>query len=102
MSEVAGVIPRAIHQIFQHLDSIDSDYTVKCSFLELYNEETTDLLAVGAPRVPTLPPLPKRGGLPCRFCRSLVIAKQSSCCTVGLLCCFCTTHSCQPGIYKAP
>ena len=43
----AGVIPRAIHQIFSHLDSINSEYTVKCSFLELYNEETTDLLAVG-------------------------------------------------------
>ena len=47
MSQEAGVIPRAIHQIFQHLDSIDSEYTVKCSFLELYNEETTDLLATG-------------------------------------------------------
>ena len=58
MSEVAGVIPRAIHQIFQHLDSIDSDYTVKCSFLELYNEETTDLLAVGAPCAPALLSLP--------------------------------------------
>lgn len=58
MSPEAGVIPRAIHQIFQHLDSIDSDYTVKCSFLELYNEETTDLLAVGA----SASPEPYRGG----------------------------------------
>lgn len=47
LSDVAGVIPRAISQIFNHLDSINSEYTVKCSFLELYNEETTDLLAVG-------------------------------------------------------
>ncbi|KAK9827565.1 hypothetical protein WJX74_010806 [Apatococcus lobatus] len=47
LSEVAGVIPRAINQIFHHLDSINSEYTVKCSFLELYNEETTDLLAIG-------------------------------------------------------
>lgn len=47
LSAEAGVIPRAINQIFQHLDSINSDYTVKCSFLELYNEETTDLLDVG-------------------------------------------------------
>lgn len=98
----AGVIPRAIHQIFAHLDSINSEYrwddwqrpcihlqevvlvllqpvlvpllhlrapqpalrthnqltryvmlfcwlrSVKCSYLELYNEEITDLLAVGA------------------------------------------------------
>ncbi|KAK9807071.1 hypothetical protein WJX73_000118 [Symbiochloris irregularis] len=47
LSEVAGVIPRAISQIFAKLDTDDSEYTVKCSFLELYNEETTDLLAVG-------------------------------------------------------
>ena len=47
LPHAAGVIPRAIHQIFSHLDSINSEYTVKCSFLELYNEETTDLLAVG-------------------------------------------------------
>ena len=47
--QVAGVIPRAIAQIFSKLDTDDSEYTVKCSFLELYNEETTDLLAVGDP-----------------------------------------------------
>ncbi len=41
------MIPRAIHQIFSILDANEAEYTVKCSFLELYNEETTDLLAVG-------------------------------------------------------
>lgn len=30
LSEVAGVIPRAIHQIFTTLDTNDSEYTVKC------------------------------------------------------------------------
>ena len=30
LSEVAGVIPRAIHQIFTTLDHNDSEYTVKC------------------------------------------------------------------------
>ena len=44
----AGVIPRAIHQIFSYLDGIASEYSVKCSYLELYNEEITDLLTVGA------------------------------------------------------
>eukprot|EP00887_Chlorella_sp_A99_P001275 scaffold14.g1275.t1 len=43
----AGVIPRAIHQIFAYLEGLNSEYTVKCSYLELYNEEITDLLAVG-------------------------------------------------------
>ncbi len=47
LTDSAGVIPRAIHQIFSILDANEAEYTVKCSFLELYNEETTDLLAVG-------------------------------------------------------
>ena len=47
LTNSAGVIPRAIHQIFSILDANEAEYTVKCSFLELYNEETTDLLAVG-------------------------------------------------------
>lgn len=47
LSAAAGVIPRAVHQIFTYLDSINSEYTVKCSFLELYNEEITDLLVLG-------------------------------------------------------
>lgn len=38
----------ATHQIFAYLDGIASEYSVKCSYLELYNEEITDLLAVGA------------------------------------------------------
>jgi kynureninase len=36
LSEAAGVIPRAIHQIFTTLDAHGAEYTVKCSFLELY------------------------------------------------------------------
>lgn len=48
LSDAAGVIPRAINQIFEHVRSIGGDLnTVKCSFLELYNEEATDLLATG-------------------------------------------------------
>ncbi|KAL4437763.1 hypothetical protein ABPG77_005675 [Micractinium sp. CCAP 211/92] len=47
LTDGAGVIPRAIHQIFSHLEGIASEYSVKCSYLELYNEEITDLLAVG-------------------------------------------------------
>ena len=41
----AGVIPRAVQQIFDTLESTLSEYTVKVTFLELYNEELTDLLA---------------------------------------------------------
>ncbi|KAK1286303.1 hypothetical protein QJS10_CPB20g00946 [Acorus calamus] len=41
----AGVIPRAVRQIFDTLEAQKADYSVKVSFLELYNEEITDLLA---------------------------------------------------------
>ncbi|KAK4786082.1 hypothetical protein SAY86_002771 [Trapa natans] len=41
----AGVIPRAITQIFNLLEAQCADYSIKVTFLELYNEEITDLLA---------------------------------------------------------
>ena len=76
LSVVAGVIPRAIHQIFGHLESISSDCTVKCSFLELYNEELTDLLFVGVLRASRFPALRQplelwRKHLPCRRLQGL-------------------------------
>ncbi|XP_039135876.1 kinesin-like protein KIN-5B [Dioscorea cayenensis subsp. rotundata] len=40
----AGVIPRAVRHIFDALESQKSDYSMKVTFLELYNEEITDLL----------------------------------------------------------
>lgn len=45
----AGVIPRAVGHIFRYLNGLGgvNEFTVKCSFLELYNEEITDLLAPG-------------------------------------------------------
>ncbi|KAK2657957.1 hypothetical protein Ddye_011009 [Dipteronia dyeriana] len=41
----AGMIPRAVRQIFDTLEAQNADYSMKVSFLELYNEEITDLLA---------------------------------------------------------
>lgn len=41
----AGVIPRAVQQIFDTLEGQCTEYSVKVTFLELYNEEITDLLA---------------------------------------------------------
>ncbi|KAF8395042.1 hypothetical protein HHK36_018981 [Tetracentron sinense] len=40
----AGVIPRAVRQIFDILEA-HAEYSMKVTFLELYNEEITDLLA---------------------------------------------------------
>ena len=49
LGDEAGVIPRAVNQVFTYLEALSgSEFGVKCSFLELYNEEITDLLAVGA------------------------------------------------------
>ncbi|WJX18262.1 Kinesin-like protein KIN-5B, variant 2 [Trifolium repens] len=41
----AGVIPRAVRQIFDILEAQNADYSMKVTFLELYNEEITDLLS---------------------------------------------------------
>mmetsp|Transcript_27007 Transcript_27007/g.59061 ORF Transcript_27007/g.59061 Transcript_27007/m.59061 type:complete len:1042 (+) Transcript_27007:153-3278(+) len=45
LSAEAGVIPRSIKQIFDTIEANNMDSTVKVSFLELYNEELTDLLS---------------------------------------------------------
>lgn len=46
LPENAGIIPRAIKQVFDYLRSINEEYTVRVSHVELYNEQITDLLSV--------------------------------------------------------
>ncbi|KAF2436839.1 kinesin family protein-like protein [Tothia fuscella] len=41
----AGIIPRALHALFGRLDGEKAENSVKCSFIELYNEELRDLLS---------------------------------------------------------
>lgn len=41
----SGIIPRAISQLFDTLKDHDSEFTVRVSFSELYNEDTYDLLS---------------------------------------------------------
>ncbi|XP_013790092.1 kinesin-like protein KIF11, partial [Limulus polyphemus] len=41
----AGIIPRTLHQLFEELKHQDLEFTVRVSFLELYNEELFDLLS---------------------------------------------------------
>ena len=46
--ESAGIIPRVLHTLFNKLNDEDgekNESSVKCSFIELYNEELRDLLA---------------------------------------------------------
>jgi kinesin family member 11 len=44
-ADSAGIIPRALYQLFHKLGLDEADSSVKCSFIELYNEELRDLLA---------------------------------------------------------
>jgi kinesin family protein 11 len=46
VTDSAGIIPRALYRIFKQLDAEGDEYSVKCSFIELYNEELRDLLAL--------------------------------------------------------
>lgn len=42
---MAGIIPRALHQLFETLQTENAEHTVRVSFLELYNEDIYDLLS---------------------------------------------------------
>ncbi|POR33002.1 Kinesin-like protein bimC [Tolypocladium paradoxum] len=45
LSDEAGIIPRLLQQLFNKLEIEDAENCVKCSFIELYNEELRDLLS---------------------------------------------------------
>ncbi|GAA6088369.1 kinesin-like protein KIF11 [Tachysurus ichikawai] len=42
---LAGIIPRTLHQIFEKLTTNGTEFSVKVSLLEIYNEELFDLLS---------------------------------------------------------
>ncbi|KAL8900219.1 MAG: hypothetical protein Q9207_005799 [Kuettlingeria erythrocarpa] len=46
LSGAAGVIPRVLQALFTRIEADESESSVKCSFIELYNEELRDLVAV--------------------------------------------------------
>ncbi|KAL8703843.1 MAG: hypothetical protein Q9201_002993 [Fulgogasparrea decipioides] len=46
LSDAAGVIPRVLHALFTKLEAEEAESSVKCSFIELYNEELRDLVAM--------------------------------------------------------
>ncbi|CAG8959136.1 hypothetical protein HYFRA_00012999 [Hymenoscyphus fraxineus] len=45
LSDAAGIIPRVLHSLFTKLEIDDAESSVKCSFIELYNEELRDLIS---------------------------------------------------------
>lgn len=46
----AGIVPRSVKAILENLSDSGIDFTIRVSFLELYNEELQDLLADGSER----------------------------------------------------
>jgi kinesin family protein 11 len=45
LPDAAGIIPRVLYSLFNKLESEETENSVKCSFIELYNEELRDLLS---------------------------------------------------------
>ncbi|KAI9785564.1 MAG: kinesin motor protein cin8 [Peltula sp. TS41687] len=45
ISDTAGIVPRLLHSLFTRIQEADDESAVKCSFIELYNEELRDLLS---------------------------------------------------------
>jgi kinesin family protein 11 len=46
--ENAGIVPRSVRAILEQLETKGSEFTIRVSFLELYNEELQDLLTTDA------------------------------------------------------
>eukprot|EP01129_Flabellula_baltica_P005796 TRINITY_DN2124_c0_g1_i1.p1 TRINITY_DN2124_c0_g1~~TRINITY_DN2124_c0_g1_i1.p1 ORF type:complete len:1152 (-),score=318.71 TRINITY_DN2124_c0_g1_i1:270-3683(-) len=47
--EMKGIIPRCVDHLFEHIgeDETETEFTIKCSFLEIYKENIRDLLNPG-------------------------------------------------------
>ncbi|KAF3045607.1 kinesin motor protein cin8 [Didymella heteroderae] len=45
LPDAAGIVPRVLYELFDKLGREETENSVKCSFIELYNEELRDLCA---------------------------------------------------------
>lgn len=64
-SETAGIIPRSVHCIFDSLEASGEEFSVRVSFLQLYNEELKDLLDPDTEKKLRLMEDTKKGGIYC-------------------------------------
>ena len=48
LTDAAGIIPRVLQALFNKLNADENDSIVRCSFIELYNEDLRDLLSADA------------------------------------------------------
>lgn len=67
----AGIVPRTLYSLFDRLAESKCEYSVRCSFIELYNEELRDLNAgesveLGASSVSSAASTPEPGAMPSR------------------------------------
>ncbi|KAG4305300.1 hypothetical protein PORY_001470 [Pneumocystis oryctolagi] len=60
-SESSGIIPRTLYRLFSILETEETEYSVKCSFIELYNEELHDLLSIEDKKVKIFEDTVKKG-----------------------------------------
>lgn len=56
--ENAGIVPRAVKDILEQLEESGVEFTIRVSFLELYNEELQDLLSTSPPVAASAAPGP--------------------------------------------
>ncbi|KAI9915278.1 hypothetical protein PsorP6_008497 [Peronosclerospora sorghi] len=64
-SDMAGIIPRSVAYIFDALKASNGEFSVRVSFLQLYNEELKDLLDPDTEKKMRLMEDTKRGGIYC-------------------------------------
>ncbi|KAG7387503.1 Kinesin- protein 11 [Phytophthora pseudosyringae] len=64
-SETAGIIPRSVCRIFDALEASGEEFSVRVSFLQLYNEELKDLLDPDTDKKLRLMEDAKKGGIYC-------------------------------------
>jgi kinesin family member 11 len=87
LSAEAGVIPRAIRQIFDALECNQvTDSSVKVSFMELYNEELTDLLSPGDDKDKRLRLLEDRSGVVVQGLEEVVVKNAAGVCVCVCVC----------------
>lgn len=63
LSDQAGIIPRSVHYIFEGLDAQSIEYSVRVSYLEIYNEELHDLLNDSSTALRLYEDISRGGGL---------------------------------------
>ncbi|TPX40808.1 hypothetical protein SeMB42_g05867 [Synchytrium endobioticum] len=59
----AGIIPRTLYSLFDTLERDQNEYSVRVSFIELYNEELKDLLSVDDVKLRIFEDLAKKGSV---------------------------------------